>query len=146
VPASRPGRERRLAVAVCRVAAALGRTRRGRGWRRRLVGPSAIRLGGRRDGVGAGVAAAAPLPAVEPRRRCPLAGRPMTRPAPRRSVTGPAVLIAGVVGWVGLLWIAKALTAASPPTGFDLELLLRAGRDVAAGRSPYDPALVAGSF
>jgi hypothetical protein len=35
--------------------------------------------------------------------------------------------------------------ATNPPTaGFDLELLLRAGRDVATGRSPYDPALLAG--
>lgn len=28
--------------------------------------------------------------------------------------------------------------------GFDLELLLEAGRDVAAGQSPYDPSMVAG--
>jgi len=28
--------------------------------------------------------------------------------------------------------------------GFDLELLLQAGRDVAAGQSPYDPSMVAG--
>jgi hypothetical protein len=36
--------------------------------------------------------------------------------------------------------------ATNPPTaGFDLELLLRAGRDVAAGRSPYDPGIVAGA-
>jgi len=52
----------------------------------------------------------------------------------------------GIIGWLGLLWIGATLYAATPPkAGFDLELLLRAGRDVAAGRSPYDPALVAGS-
>ena len=57
-----------------------------------------------------------------------------------------ASLIVGVVGWIGLLWIGATLYAATPPkAGFDLELLLGAGRDVVAGRSPYDPALVAGA-
>jgi hypothetical protein len=58
-----------------------------------------------------------------------------------------AVVMVGLIGWIGLVWIAIALkgTPTSPPAGFDLELLLRAGRDVAAGRSPYDPALVAGT-
>jgi hypothetical protein len=57
-----------------------------------------------------------------------------------------ALLIVGIVGWLGLLWIGATLYAATPPkAGFDLELLLRAGRDIAAGRSPYDPALVAGT-
>lgn len=51
----------------------------------------------------------------------------------------------GVIGWAGILWLGSQMFATNPPTaGFDLELLLRAGRDVAAGRSPYDPALLAG--
>jgi Glycosyltransferase family 87 len=58
-----------------------------------------------------------------------------------------AVVMVGLIGWVGLVVIAVTLkgTPTTPPAGFDLELLLRAGRDVAAGRSPYDPALVAGT-
>ncbi len=56
-----------------------------------------------------------------------------------------ALLIVGVVGWIGLIWIGASLYASTPPkAGFDFELLLQAGRDVVAGRSPYDPALVAG--
>jgi hypothetical protein len=51
-----------------------------------------------------------------------------------------------IVGWTMIAWLAFQLFATRPPTaGFDLELLLRAGRDVAAGRSPYEPALVAGT-
>jgi len=50
------------------------------------------------------------------------------------------------VGWVGLIWLAVTMWTATPRTaGFDLELVLQAGRDVAAGRSPYDPAMVAGA-
>jgi glycosyl transferase family 87 len=68
------------------------------------------------------------------------------RPAANRSVATGALVILGIVGWLGLLWLGATLYAASPPkAGFDLELLLQAGRDVAAGRSPYDPALVSGS-
>lgn len=59
--------------------------------------------------------------------------------------TGIVVLV-GVVGWVGLIWLGVRLSTTEPPTAaFDLELLLRAGRDVAAGRSPYDPAMLAGT-
>jgi hypothetical protein len=36
-------------------------------------------------------------------------------------------------------------TATPRTAGFDLELVLQAGRDVAAGRSPYDPTMIAGS-
>ena len=71
---------------------------------------------------------------------------PTSRPAPARSVAVGALVILGIIGWLGLLWIGATLYSASPPkAGFDLELLLRAGRDLAAGRSPYDPALVAGT-
>ena len=60
--------------------------------------------------------------------------------------TAGTVALAGVLGWVGLVWLAIQLYGTHPPTaGFDLELLLRAGRDVAAGRSPYDPAMLAGT-
>lgn len=52
----------------------------------------------------------------------------------------------GVIGWLGLVAIAAQLAAvSSAQLGFDLELLLVAGRAVGAGHSPYDAALVAGS-
>jgi Glycosyltransferase family 87 len=58
----------------------------------------------------------------------------------------PVLLGLGVVGWVGLVWLGATMWSASPRTaGFDLELVLQAGRDVAAGRSPYDPTMVAGA-
>jgi hypothetical protein len=61
----------------------------------------------------------------------------------RRWVTW-AVL--GAFGWVGLVWLGLQMYGTNPPTaGFDLELLLQAGRAVAAGRSPYDPTIVAGA-
>lgn len=68
-------------------------------------------------------------------------------PAVARPPLGRAVIaVVGVIAWVGLIWIGATLYAATPPrAGFDLELLLDAGRAVAAGRSPYDPALVAGT-
>jgi glycosyl transferase family 87 len=58
----------------------------------------------------------------------------------------PIVLGLGVVGWIGLVWLAVTMWTANPRTaGFDLELVLQAGRDVAAGKSPYDPAMVGGA-
>jgi hypothetical protein len=58
----------------------------------------------------------------------------------------PIWVVLGVVGWVGLVWLGSQMYGTDPRTaGFDLELLLRAGREVAAGRSPYDPAIVAGA-
>ena len=58
---------------------------------------------------------------------------------------GPIWLVVGIIGWAGLTWLAIQLYTATPRiAAFDLELLLQAGRDVAAGRSPYDPAMVAG--
>ncbi len=69
----------------------------------------------------------------------------MSGAAARPPIALGALLIVGVVGWIGLIWIGASLYASTPPkAGFDLELLLQAGRDVVAGRSPYDPALVAG--
>jgi hypothetical protein len=56
------------------------------------------------------------------------------------------VALVGALGWIGLVWLGARMFTTTPPTAaFDLELLLRAGRDVAAGRSPYDPAIVAGT-
>jgi hypothetical protein len=70
--------------------------------------------------------------------------RPMPR-RPRNRLPNPIWLGLGIVGWAGLAWFAIAMFTATPRTAaFDLELLLQAGRDVAAGRSPYDPAMVAG--
>ncbi len=58
----------------------------------------------------------------------------------------PVWLGLGVVGWAGLAWFAIQTFNAIPRTAaFDLELLLKAGRDVAAGQSPYNPAMVAGT-
>ncbi len=57
----------------------------------------------------------------------------------------PVWLGLGIVGWAGLIWLASRMFSATPRTAaFDLELLLEAGRDVAGGRSPYDPAMLAG--
>jgi hypothetical protein len=56
-----------------------------------------------------------------------------------------AALVAGTIAWVGVVWIGLQLAERSPASlGFDLELLLEAGRALAAGRSPYAPELVAG--
>jgi hypothetical protein len=66
----------------------------------------------------------------------------------RRPIPLPTAiwLVIALVGWSMIAWLAIRLFAAEPrAAGFDLELLLRAGRDVAAGRSPYDPALLGGS-
>ena len=64
---------------------------------------------------------------------------------PARRRPNPIWLGLGIVGWAGLAWLAVQMYSATPRTAaFDLELLLQAGRDVAAGRSPYDPAMVAG--
>jgi hypothetical protein len=55
----------------------------------------------------------------------------------------PVWLGLGIVGWAGLAWLATRMFSATPRTaGFDLELLLQAGRDVAAGQSPYNSAML----
>ena len=57
-----------------------------------------------------------------------------------------AALVAGTLGWVGVVAIGLQLAAATPSNlGFDLELLLQAGREIASGRSPYAPELVSGT-
>jgi hypothetical protein len=68
-----------------------------------------------------------------------------TRPRPIALPTAIWLVVA-LVGWTMIAWLGVRLFSASPPAaGFDLELLIRAGRAVAAGASPYDPALVAGT-
>ncbi len=62
-----------------------------------------------------------------------------------RSSLGPWV-IAGIVGWAGVAWIAVALWHNDPPkAGFDLALLLEGARRILAGQSPYDPAMLTGT-
>ncbi len=54
-------------------------------------------------------------------------------------------LVAGAIAWVGLAWLGWSLWQGTPPrAGFDLTLLLDAARRVLDGRSPYDPAILAG--
>lgn len=61
----------------------------------------------------------------------------------RNNVT---LLVVGGIGWLGLVVIALQLAQGSATgVGFDLELLLRGGREVAAGRTPYDPAVLTGT-
>jgi glycosyl transferase family 87 len=76
-----------------------------------------------------------------------VAGGDALRVAPRPRVPlALAWVVVGVIGWTALVALASRMLATQPPTaGFDLELLLEAGRRIAAGQSPYDPALVAGA-
>ncbi len=62
-------------------------------------------------------------------------------------VRGPAPwLLVGVIGWAGVLWLGVSLWGQTPPrAGFDLALLLEAGRRVLAGESPYAPEMLAGN-
>lgn len=58
----------------------------------------------------------------------------------------PIWVVIGVVGWIGLAWIATTMAARDARTsGFDLKLILEAGRAVASGQSPYDPGMLAGT-
>ena len=68
---------------------------------------------------------------------------------PERSMTLrqalPWVLL-GALGWGYVAFLGASMLAGDPPTaGFDLALLLEAGRRVAEGASPYDPALIDGA-
>lgn len=53
-------------------------------------------------------------------------------------------LALAVVGWAGIAVLGAALQA-NGELGFDLELVLEAGRRAAVGASPYDPAVIAGA-
>ena len=73
-------------------------------------------------------------------RTAPVANR---RPLPGQAVI--AAVVAGSIAWIGVIAIGLQLADRSASSlGFDLELLIDAGRDVAAGRSPYAEGLVAG--
>ncbi len=78
-----------------------------------------------------------------------MAAMPATSVATRRAANRPVLpiwLLIGAVAWGGLLWIAAGLLAVDPPrAGDDLALLLEAGHEIAAGRSPYDQAIVGGA-
>jgi hypothetical protein len=55
-----------------------------------------------------------------------------------------ACLVVAVIGWANLAILGRAMLSKTPPeAGFDLQLLLDAGKRVAAGGSPYDPNAVA---
>ncbi len=57
-----------------------------------------------------------------------------------------AAVVAGTIAWIGVIAIGLQLADRSASSlGFDLDLLIAAGRDVAAGRSPYARDLVAGA-
>ena len=57
----------------------------------------------------------------------------------------PLWLVAGVAGWAGVAALGVQLYSSVPRrAGFDLELLLGAGRRVSAGVTPYDAGMLAG--
>ena len=52
-----------------------------------------------------------------------------------------ASVLLGTICWAGIVALTAGLISVQPPeAGFDLDLLLQAGRRVAEGLSPYDPA------
>lgn len=54
--------------------------------------------------------------------------------------------VAASVGWAGVVLVALGLRSMNDGAlGFDLELVLEAGRRVARGELPYDPTVVAGT-
>ena len=55
------------------------------------------------------------------------------------------LVTAGIFGWLAFAALAAQMYGDPPHgSGFDLELLIQGGRHVAAGVSPYDPAMLAG--
>ena len=65
----------------------------------------------------------------------------LRRPATLR----PILITAGLFGWLAFAGLTSQMYRNTPPgAGFDLELLIAGGRNVAAGISPYDPAMLAG--
>lgn len=65
----------------------------------------------------------------------------LARPASIRMI----LVTAGFFGWIAFAVLTWRMFGKSPPdAGFDLELLIAGGRHVAAGTSPYDPAMLAG--
>jgi hypothetical protein len=74
---------------------------------------------------------------------------PSAAPRTARPSAGPKApiwILIALIGWGSIALLALTMLANRPPTaGFDLELLLEAGRRVALGQSPYDPAILAGA-
>lgn len=65
----------------------------------------------------------------------------------RRMFARFVCVVVAALGWVNIAILGKSLLAKSPPeAGFDLQLLLDAGRRVSLGGSPYDPNAVAGGL
>ena len=65
-------------------------------------------------------------------------------PRPGRAAA-PIWVVVALAGWAGVIALGAQLYAAVPRrAGFDLELLLVAGRRVAQGLSPYDASMLAG--
>jgi hypothetical protein len=57
----------------------------------------------------------------------------------------PILVTAGFFGWLGFVYLVSQMYRGTPPgAGFDLELLIAGGRRIAAGESPYNPAMLAG--
>ena len=67
----------------------------------------------------------------------------MSQPTTGADRTVIAAVLAAVLGWIGVVGIALQL-GANGALGFDMELLLDAARDLAAGRSPYAADLLGG--
>jgi hypothetical protein len=62
----------------------------------------------------------------------------LARPFADRGFRRLVWLLVGAIGWTGLVLLGAALFAQRPPrAGFDLALILEAGRHVAGGTSPY---------
>jgi hypothetical protein len=62
----------------------------------------------------------------------------LRRPFANRGFRRLIWLLGGAIGWLGLALLGAALFAQRPPrAGFDLALILEAGRRVAGGTSPY---------
>jgi hypothetical protein len=67
------------------------------------------------------------------------------RPLADARFRGLLLVVVGVIAWLGVLVVGWSLWNAVPrAAGFDWELIVEAGRRVADGFSPYDPALLAG--
>jgi Glycosyltransferase family 87 len=68
----------------------------------------------------------------------------LRRPLANRGFRRLIWLLIGAIGWVGLILVGVALITERPPqAGFDLRVILEAGRRVTAGTSPYLAGAVA---
>jgi hypothetical protein len=84
------------------------------------------------------------LPAIRPEGAGLMAGGVFSADPARSRFARVVCLLVAALGWANIAILGRSMLAENPPTaGFDLELLLTAGRRVAAGGSPYDPGAVA---